>query len=45
MASNYHLVQTFPFNISSDIVISLKHDCSQFKLTSDDRQVSRLFCF
>ncbi|XP_029179863.2 uncharacterized protein LOC114947369 [Acropora millepora] len=38
MASNYHLVQTFPFNISSDIVISLKHDCSQFKLTSDDRQ-------
>lgn len=38
IASNYHLVQTFPFNVSSDIIISLKHNCKQFKVTSEDYQ-------
>lgn len=37
-ASNYRLMQTHPFSISSDIVISLKHQCKQFKLTSENSQ-------
>ena len=40
LASNYRLMQTHPFSISSDIVISLKHQCKQFKLTSENAQVS-----
>lgn len=39
IASKYHLIQTYPFSISSDIVVSLKHQCLQFKLTSEDYQV------
>ncbi|KAL9957120.1 hypothetical protein ACROYT_G038722 [Oculina patagonica] len=38
IASKYHLMQTYPFSISSDIVVSLKHQCQQFKLTSEDYQ-------
>lgn len=38
IASKYHLMQTYPFSISSDIVISLKHQRQQFRLTSENSQ-------
>ena len=44
IASKYHLIQTYPFSLSSDIVVSLKHQCLQFKLTSEDYQV-RTNCY